>query len=340
MKRLLPAPNRNQKRTQKWHTEQTSPHCRVTVILYPRSCGYTRSRCESWTRQARLYTATRSSIINTFSNKIAFITGGAAGIGFGMASAFAARGMKIVIADIAPVPLEAARAELAAAGVTVLALQLDVTDRAAVKAAAAKVMATFGAIHLVCANAGVSGHIGPLQEGSDQDWDWVVDVNLRGSINTVQAFLPYLLKNDKDGHIVLTSSISGLRVHRPNRGQGMYNTTKFALVGYAEALALDLENYGIGVSVVCPGVVNTALSHSGENRPAKYGGAFRVREDFELAKMSSQGTDPFQFGRWVARAIERNQLFVITHDTDRAQVEDRHRRILKAFDDCPDLTRS
>jgi NAD(P)-dependent dehydrogenase (short-subunit alcohol dehydrogenase family) len=247
-----------------------------------------------------------------------------------LAKAFAERGMTIVIADIATLPLAAAKAELEAFGATVLALPLDITDRVAVKAAAAKVFATFGAVHLVCANAGVTGHIGPLQEGTDDDWDWVVDVNLKGSINTVQAFLPYLLKNNhNDSHIVLTSSISGLRVHRPSRGQGMYNTTKFAL-----------EEHGIGVSVLCPGVVNTELSHSGRNRPAKYGGAFDVPADFELAKVANQGTDPLQFGRWVVQAVERNRRFVITHPTDRPAVEDLQRRILQAFDDCADLTRS
>ncbi len=257
-----------------------------------------------------------------------------------MAKAFAERGMKVVIADIATSPLAQAKQELVALGAEVLALELDVTDRAAVKAAAAKVVATFGAVHVVCANAGVAGYIGPLQESNDHDWDWTIDVNLKGSVNTVQAFLPYLLKNKNDGHIVLTSSISGLRVHRPSRGQGMYNTTKYALVGYAEALSVDLEEHGIGVSVVCPGVVKTALSHSGEHRPQKYGGAMVVRADFELAGLANQGTDPQQFGRWVAKAVERNQLFVITHTADRSAVEDRHRRILQSFDDCSDLTRS
>lgn len=257
-----------------------------------------------------------------------------------MARAFAERGMKVAIADISADPLAAARQELVAQGADVLALPLDVTDRAAVKAAAAAVVRHFGAAHVVCANAGVAGYIGPLQDGGDLDWDWVLDVNLKGSINTVQSFLPYLTQNGGDSHVVLTSSISGLRVHRPSRGQGMYNTTKYALVGYAEALSLDLEPHGVGVSVLCPGVVNTALSHSGLNRPARYGGAVAVREDFELAKVARQGTDPLQFGRWVVNAVERNQLFVITHTAERAAVEDRHRRILQAFDDSAGLTRS
>ena len=193
----------------------------------------------------------------------------------------------------------------------------------------------------MCANAGVAGHIGPVQEAGDNDWDWIIDVNLKGSINTVQSFLPYLLKNPRDSsHVVLTSSISGLRVHQPSRGQGTYNTTKYAIVGYGEALNVDLQPLGVGVSILCPGVVNTSLSHSGENRPARYGGAFAAPADFELAKVASQGTDPLRYGRWVVNAIERKQFYVITHTAERHEVEERHRRIEQAFDASTELTRS
>lgn len=257
-----------------------------------------------------------------------------------MAKAFAERGMKVVIADVSADALEKSRQELIAFGADTYAIRLDVTDRAAVRAAAADVVAKFGTVHLVCANAGVAGHIGPVQEAGDQDWDWTIDVNLKGSINTVQSFLPYLLKNGGGSHIALTSSISGLRVHRPSRGQGTYNTTKYALVGYGEALQVDLQPLGIGVSILCPGVVNTALSHSGEKRPARYGGAVSTPADFELAKIASQGTDPLRFGRWVATAIERNQLYVITHTAERGEVEERHRLIEQAMDASAELTRS
>lgn len=256
-----------------------------------------------------------------------------------MAKAFSERGMKVVIADVSADSLEKARQELLAFGADAHAMRLDVTDRAAVKAAAAEVVAKFGAIHLVCANAGVAGHIGPIQEAGDQDWDWIIDVNLKGTINTVQSFLPCLLKNGS-GHVVLTSSISGLRVHKPSRGQGTYNTTKYALVGYGEALNVDLQPLGIGVSILCPGVVNTALSHSGEKRPARYGGAFAAPADFELAKVASKGTDPLRYGRWVAEAVERNQFYVITHTAERWEVEERHRLIEQALDASAELTRS
>jgi NAD(P)-dependent dehydrogenase (short-subunit alcohol dehydrogenase family) len=256
-----------------------------------------------------------------------------------MARAFAERGMHVALVDIDAAALQQAKAQLEATGCRVLTFALDITDVEQLKQAAAQTTQQLGGINIVCANAGVTGFLGPLQKGSDADWNWIIDVNIKGSVNTVQATLPWLLKNEHDAHIVITSSISGLRVHNPSRGQGMYNTTKFAMVGLAEALALDLEPHGIGVSVLCPGVVNTDISNAGRNRQEKYGGAYSTAgEDFVLAKAAKSGTDPLVFGRWVLKAIERNQLIVVTHPQDRAQVEARHARILQAFDDCAGLT--
>lgn len=256
-----------------------------------------------------------------------------------MAKAFAEAGMQVALADIDASQLEQARQDLAAQGIEALTLPLDTTNREAVKAAAARTAEHFGGLHVVCANAGVSGHMGPLQEARDEDWDWVLDVNLKGTINTIQACLPHLHQAGEGGHIVLTASISGLRVYRPSRGQGMYNTTKFAMVGLGEALCLDLEPEGIDVSIVCPGVVNTQISHSGRHRQAKYGGTKELDPEHELAKAASSGTDPYVFGQWVLKGMGRRQLFIITHDEDRELVEERHRRIMGAFDTCPELTR-
>lgn len=281
----------------------------------------------------------RRCVIKNFNNKTAFITGGAAGIGLGMARAFAERGMQLALADIDAVALAQAKAQLETAGTKVLTFALDITDVDQLKRAAASTVEQLGGINIVCANAGVTGFLGPLQQGSDADWNWIIDVNIKGTVNTIQATLPYLLQNEHDAHIVITSSVSGLRVHNPSRGQGMYNTTKFAMIGLAEALALDLEPQGIGVSVLCPGVVNTDISNAGRNRQAKYGGAYATAaEDFVLATLAKSGTDPLVFGRWVVKAIERNQLIVVTHAQDRDQVAARHARIMQAFDDCAGLT--
>ena len=278
--------------------------------------------------------------INDFKDLGVFITGGAAGIGFGMAQAFAARGAHLALVDIDVDQLQQARVSLEAMGARVLTFALDISEKQPLKDAAAQAAEEVGGLHVVCANAGVTGFLGPLQEGSDEDWDWIIDVNLKGTVNTVQATLPWLLKQPGNSHIVLTSSISGLRVHNPSRGQGMYNTTKFAITALGEALALDLESQGIGVSIVCPGVVKTDLSNAGRNRQARYGGAYATAdENFVLAKAALlHGTDPQVFGRWVIKGIEAGQLFIITHPEDRDQLEARHARIMQGFDACAELT--
>lgn len=255
-----------------------------------------------------------------------------------MARAFAEKGMSLVLADIDTARLEAAGADLSRAGAHVHLIPLDVTNREAVSRAAAEAAEAFGGLNVVCANAGVSGAMGPLQNATLPDWDWIIDVNLKGAAYVIQASLPYLLKNPGDAHIVITSSISGLRVYEPSRGQGMYNTTKYGLVGLGEALKVDLAATGIGVSILCPGVVRTDISHSGRNRPEKYGGAHDTNDDHELAKAAGSGTDPLQFGRWVVKAIEQNCLYVITHPEDRTLVEARYGRILDAFDASGDIT--
>lgn len=255
-----------------------------------------------------------------------------------MAKAFAEQGMSLALADINEASLENAKKELEQSGASVRTYLLDVTDMEAVWQTVENVKADFGAINIVCANAGVSGKMGPLEQAKVSDWDWVIDVNLKGAAYVIQACLPYLLENPDNAHIVLTSSISGLRVYEPSRGQGMYNMTKYGLLGFGEALKVDMKPHGVGVSILCPSVVNTNISHSGKNRPEKFGGAFESNEDHELANAAASGTQPLDFGRWVVKAIEQDLLYVITHPGDRALVEQRHRTILEAFDNSDKLT--
>ena len=255
-----------------------------------------------------------------------------------MARAFAERGANIALVDLDSKRLEQATEVLQLDESRVLTCCADTTDFASLESAAALTTGKFGGINVVCANAGVTGFLGPLEQGTNEDWNWIVDVNIKGTVNTIQATLPSLMKNAGDGYVVLTASISGLRVHKPGRGQGMYNTTKFAVVGFGEALSLDLEPYGIGVSILCPGVVKTDFSNAGKYRQEKFGGPHKEsRDDFVLAKASASGTDPLVFGRWVIRAIELNQLIVVTHPDDRDQVAARHQRIMQAFDDSAKL---
>ena len=287
-----------------------------------------------------LQPSAKETTIKSLTNKTAFITGGASGIGLGMARAFAEQGMKLVLVDIDEEKLKDACQELENSGIKVKCFILDVTDKDALFDAVQEAIKIFGSINVVCANAGVSGTMGPLDKASVADWDWVIDVNVKGAVYLIQTCLPHLLKNPEETHITITSSISGLRVYQPSRGQAMYNTTKFALTGLGEALKVDLEKFGIGVSILCPGVVNTEISHSGRKRPDKYGGAMETNEDHDLAIAAANGTDPLQYGRWVVKAIEENLLYVITHPDDRELIEERHNRIINAFDNSTDLTAS
>jgi NAD(P)-dependent dehydrogenase (short-subunit alcohol dehydrogenase family) len=264
--------------------------------------------------------------------KGAFVTGGASGIGLGMARAFAANRMKVAIADVEAGPLKKAEAELTGMGAECLAIQLDVADREAMNAAAERCAKAFGKMHVLCNNAGVGGTGKPLDEVTGEDWDWVLGVNLLGTVNGLQAFLPKIKSHGEGGHVVNTASMAGLRAY-PRRGQSIYITTKFALVGLSEALAPDLEPHGIGVTVLCPGYVNTQIFKAGRNRPQKYGGPFQRDENSELAAGAKSGLDPNMLGDLAVEAITQNKLYVMTHDTERDMVEDRHANIMKAFDE-------
>ena len=255
-----------------------------------------------------------------------------------MAKAFAEQGMNLALADIDGERLNHTEQELKQSGVRIKTFVVDVTDKEAVSQAVTDAFECFGNIHIVCANAGVAGTMVPLDQAKVEDWDWILDVNLKGSAYVIQAALPFVMKHPGDAHIVITSSISGLRVYEPSRGQGMYNTTKYGLVGLGEALKVDMAPHDIGVSILCSGVVNTDLSHSGKYRPQKYGGAIETNDNHELAKAAGAGTDPVQFGRWVINAIKQNQLYVITHPEDRELVEARMKNIMAAFDNSDYLT--
>lgn len=272
-------------------------------------------------------------------NKSVVITGAASGIGFGMACACAEQGMRLALADVESEGLASTERKLLSLGAEVISHPLDITDRVTLRQAAVATEAAFGKIHMVCANAGVGGRIGPLDEASDEDWDWVMEVNLKGTINTIQAFLPYIKRHEEGGHIVITSSMSGIRVFKPSRGQGIYNTTKFGLMGFGEALSLDLEPHNIGVSILCPGFVDTLISDSGRNRQARFGGPFDSLKKGILPAPGSGGTDPLEYGRWVMRAVRENRLFVITHTAERHMVEERHGKLMEAFDYAEQLTK-
>lgn len=264
--------------------------------------------------------------------KVAVITGGAQGIGFGMAEAFAARGMAVVLADIEADTAAAAAERLRARGAEAFPLQVDVRDRAAMAQAAEVVLARFGGADLLCNNAGVTVR-GALDQTSYADWDWVLGVNLQGVINGVTAFLPQL-KARGWGHIVNTASMMGL-IASPS--WGVYVTSKFAVVGLSEALRLDLAPHGIGVSVLCPGLVATNLLTSERNRDDLAGPP--VERDDGVAAIRALNPDeviePREVGELVAEAILANAPYVCPHPQYRPAVVARFERLLEALSGEP-----
>src|SRR5262245_25994695 len=193
-----------------------------------------------------------------FTDRVAVVTGGASGIGRAMADRFAAAGMKVVLADIEENALQQAEADMRAQGATVLGVVTDVAKAESVEALAQRTMATFGGVHIVCNNAGVGGGFGPSWTQPLQNWEWGFGVNLWGVIHGIRTFIPIMLKQGMEGHIVNTASMAGL-LSAPF--MSVYDATKFAVVTISESLQLELALQGAQVkaSVLCPGFVNTNI---------------------------------------------------------------------------------
>jgi NAD(P)-dependent dehydrogenase (short-subunit alcohol dehydrogenase family) len=240
--------------------------------------------------------------------KTAVVTGAAAGIGFALAERFTREGMRVVLADIEEGALRAAEQRLAGAGADVLALVADVTSPEALRTLRDQALERFGAVHVVCANAGVAPS-GPVV-GTLADWRWVVEVNLMGVIHTLDAFVPGLVAQ-KEGHVVCTASVGGLR-SAPLLGA--YCATKHAVVALTESLYAELAATGVGVSLLCPGAVATGIFESERNRPAALGGrgaaADRVRRSFQDAIRG--GIAPAEVAGCVVAAIQSERFYVLT----------------------------
>ena len=262
-------------------------------------------------------------------DKVAVVTGGGSGIGRGMALAFAEAGMKIALVDVEKGTAEGVADELRARGVEAEGFETDVMDREAVRALAAKVYDRFGAVHVLCNNAGVTT-LGPLHEATDADWDWVLGVNLNGVVNGLQAFLPRMKDQAGQKHVVNTASIAGMQ-GLPILGP--YVASKFAVVGLTETLRLEGAAWGLSASVLCPGNVNTGIVRSHRNRPAGLGTESRDPGlDASVQSAIAGGIDPEAVGRMVLAAVLRDDLYVFTHASQRADLARRFDRILAAFD--------
>jgi NAD(P)-dependent dehydrogenase (short-subunit alcohol dehydrogenase family) len=266
--------------------------------------------------------------------KTAFVTGGASGIGLGIAKALLGAGMNVVIADIRDDHLAAATSELGHAS-RVLALRLDVTDRAAYARAADAAEARFGKIHILCNNAGVAV-VGPTELATFADWDWVLGVNLGGTVNGIVTLLPRIKRHGEGGHIVNTASMSGLM---PHPGATLYGTSKGAAVHMIECMRAELEPQGIICSAFCPGAVQSNIADAAKTRPAELSDTGYAEAD----KRRQQGGNFFHLymtkedvGARVLRGILNDELYILTHSEFRGGVEDRAQAMCAAVPDLPE----
>ena len=251
-----------------------------------------------------------------FRGRVAVVTGGAGGIGLAMARAFAARGAKVVLADVDEAALARAEKVLAAAGAPVLGVATDVTRRESMIALADATFAHFGATHILCNNAGIA-IAGPLVGADPDDWQKTMAINFWGVVHGIDAFLPRMIAQRQGGHVVNTSSMAGLV---GMDWLGIYCATKFAVVGLSESLRRELALRGIGVSVLCPMLVATQITENsartlGRASPASGDGA----GSDPSANMKLQGgviAAP-EVARRVVRAVETNAFYVFTHPEQR-----------------------
>lgn len=270
--------------------------------------------------------------MQNLNGKVAVVTGGASGIGHAMATRFAAEGMKLVLVDIEAGPLAEAAKTFEAEGVEVLTQQIDVSDPDKMDALAAKTLERFGSVHVVCNNAGV-GSGGPMWELTTEDWEFCLRPNLWGVIHGVRVFTKHMIAQD-EGHIVNTASMAGL-VSVP--GMGPYNVTKHGVVTLSETLFHELEALGskVGVSVLCPGHVNTRIWESDRNRPEELAAtgndlsSDEMRETVEgFRALTEASLDPARVADQVLDAILDGTFYIHTHENHRAAVTARMQGIL------------
>lgn len=265
--------------------------------------------------------------------RTAFVTGGANGIGLGLARALLAQGCKVAIADIREDAIAAALKTLD--NQEAIGVQLDVASRGAFAAAADEVEARLGPVSLLFNNAGIN-LFQTIDDSSFDDWDWVMGVNLHGVVNGVMTFVPRMKANGQGGHVVNTASMASFLC---GPAPGIYNTTKFAVRGMSESLRYSLAPHGIGVSVLCPGLVKSHIFASDEVRPnALRAGAKPVNEEMvgRLEKLHQVGMEPDVIAARVIEAIGANRFYIFSHPEFRDELRDVFDEIIAEFRDYPE----
>ncbi len=276
--------------------------------------------------------------------RAAVVTGGGSGIGKGMALALAEQGASVAIADIILDNAQAVADEINASGGKALAVQCDVCERSSIKAMKVAAEATLGPISLVLANAGAT-NFDLLAEISDDETDWIIQVNLMGVMNTIRAFLPDMIARGQGGHVVGTASIAGflpttIPVHT------VYAAAKMGIVGLMMNLSCELAEHGIGSTVYPPGGVIGNMKENNERyRPARFGGpgtgeVYVPAASFANAKLGKNNLQPIEAGRMVCRGISNNRLIVVDHAYQAAiWQEDYASHVRQAYDDIADYER-
>lgn len=264
--------------------------------------------------------------LTSFEGRVAVVTGGASGIGRALALAFAREGARVVVADVDEPETAATVRAVEAGGGEALAVPTDVSERAQVLALADRAFARFGAVHILCNNAGVVVH-GGLETATHQDWAWVIGVNLWGVIHGLEAFLPRMIAQRQGGHVLNTASMAGLIA---SQGLGVYTTVKYAVVGLSETLAKDLRPYGIGVSILCPMGVATRIREAERNRPAALRNPPGRTSAAEVTLIGRTLT-PEEVAERALAAIRAGDLYVLTHPEGLDPLRRRFERIAEAF---------
>ncbi len=266
--------------------------------------------------------------LTSLKDRTAVVTGGASGIGRALALLFAREGANVVVADLDEAGMAETVAGVSQAGRRALAVKTDVSRLADVHALADRAFGEFGAVHVVCNNAGVALW-GGLESVTHKDWEWAMGVNLWGVIHGVEAFVPRMVAGKQPGHVVNTASMAGLIA---SQGLGIYNTTKYAVVGLSETLQKDLRGYDIGVSVLCPMGVNTQIRKSDRNRPAALRNEAAEGEG-RAVELIGRYLPPEHVAERVLRAIYANRLYVITHEEGLTPLKRRFERMAQAIEE-------
>ncbi len=273
--------------------------------------------------------------MNNYKNKTAVISGGAEGIGFAVAQAMGEQGMNIVLGDIDAAQLKEAQAKLEAQGVPVLAVEMDVTSPTSWANIAKLAVERFGKVHMLVNNAGVASAPGPIEATNHKDWQWVIDVNLKGVLFGAEAIVPLIKQHGEGGWMVNVASMAGM-IGVPYAGA--YTATKVAVVGMSESWNVELSKHNIHVAALCPAFVKTRIHLSHRNRQEEHRDLERTLDPKSAPKHNAaqelveNGIAPEIVGQRVVEALNAKELYIFTHPAQRQVTQQRSTAIDQAFE--------